>query len=162
MPRCNRYMRTLHPIYKHLPTHALLPKTSLEIDGMSQTAPTTAAVRAQLASILESTAFRDSERHRKLLTFLVESTLRGEADGLKEFVIAAEVWGRDTSFDPRIHSTVRVEIGRLRARLDRYYAAAGAEDPIRLRIPTGGYVVVFESSGEPSPTEQIDRFEILE
>jgi len=94
---------------------------------------------------MAAAAFKDSERHRRLLAFLVETSLRGEADGLKEFVIAAEVWGRDVSFDPRIHSTVRVEVGRLRARLARHYAADGANDPIRFRIPTGGYAVIFES-----------------
>jgi hypothetical protein len=100
--------------------------------------PETLAVRLQLRTLLASEAFRESERHRRLLEFLVESTLRGEADGLKEFVIAVEVRGRDVSFDPRIHSTVRVEVGRLRSRFVRYYAQAGAQDPIRFLIPTGG------------------------
>jgi len=121
------------------------------------------AVRTQLRALKASEAFRDSDRHRRLLEFLVESTLRGEAAGLKEFVIAAEVWGRDVSFDPRIHSTVRVEVGRLRARLQRHYAQAGAQDAIRFRIPTGGYAVVFES-GSPAPSSQPGgepRFEML-
>ena len=82
---------------------------------MSQSAYNPSSVRAQLRAVLERGTFRDSERHSRLLEFLVESTLAGKADGLKEFVIAAEVWGRDISFDPRIHSTVRVEVGRLRA-----------------------------------------------
>jgi hypothetical protein len=102
------------------------------------------AVRTQLRALMGAPSFRDSERHRRLLEFLVESTLRGEADGLKEFVIATEVWGRDVSFDPRIHSTVRVEVGRLRSRLKKYYASAGMQDPIRFRIPVGGYAVLFE------------------
>jgi serine/threonine protein kinase/WD40 repeat protein len=113
-------------------------------------------VRAQLAQVVSGNAFRESERHRRLLEFLVDTTLRGEADGLKEFVIAAAVWGRDVSFDPRIHSTVRVEVGRLRARLERYYSGEGARDPIHFRIPTGAYGVVFErASADLSSPQQI-------
>ena len=111
---------------------------------MSAAASNPSAVRAQLALLEDSGVFRDSARHRRLLAFLVEATLKGEADGLKEFVIAAEVWDRDVSFDPRIHSMVRVEVGRLRARLERYYAGEGAQDDLRFSIPVGGYRVVFD------------------
>jgi hypothetical protein len=120
------------------------------------------AVREHLATILASTSFRDSERHRKLLEFLVDATLRGEAGPMKEFVIAAEVWGRGTSFDPRIHSTVRVEVGRLRSRLDRYYSTEGAGDSVRFTIPTGGYAVVFDPGSPPQEPPDNSRFEILE
>jgi Tol biopolymer transport system component len=119
---------------------------------MNKDTPNPAAVRSQLAALMAGGAFRDSERHRRLLEFLVETTLRGEADGLKEFVIAAEVWGRDVSFDPRIHSTVRVEVGRLRARLGRHYAGEGSRDSIRFRIPTGGYAVVFDQANASPAT----------
>lgn len=131
---------------------------------MSESAANPTAVRAQLRRVLEQGAFRDSERHRRLLEFLVESTLEGRAGEIKEFVIAAEVWGRDVSFDPRIHSTVRVEVGRLRTRLDRYYGREGAQDAIRFRIPTGGYAVVFEGTAPApvAPQQETSRFEILE
>jgi hypothetical protein len=94
-----------------------------------------------LALLAASNAFRDSARHRRLLEFLVGTTLKGESDGLKEFVIAAEVWDRNVSFDPRIHSMVRVEVGRLRTRLERYYSGEGAHDDLRFSIPVGGYRV---------------------
>jgi serine/threonine protein kinase/Flp pilus assembly protein TadD len=131
---------------------------------MSQQFTNPEFIRAQLRSVLASSSFRDSERHRRLFEFLVESTLTGKSDDLKEFVIAAEVWGRDVSFDPRIHSTVRVEVGRLRTRLERYYAGEGAEDSFRFRIPTGGYAVVFETgdSAPVAPKPESTRFEMLE
>ncbi len=97
---------------------------------MMESTPDPAAVRAQLSAVTAGSGFRDSELHRRLLKFLVETTLRGEGDSLKEFVVAAEVWGRDVSFDPRIHSMVRVAVGRLRARLRHHYAGEGANDPI--------------------------------
>jgi hypothetical protein len=77
---------------------------------MSAAASNPSAILAQLGVLEASSAFRESARHRRLLAFLVETTLKGEADGLKEFVIAAEVWDRNVSFDPRIHSMVRVEV----------------------------------------------------
>jgi tetratricopeptide (TPR) repeat protein len=133
------------------------------------------AVRTQLRALMATDAFRESERHRRLLEFLVESTLRGEADTLKEFVIATEVWGRDVSFDPRIHSTVRVEVGRLRTRLKKHYAGTGARDAVRFRIPVGGYEVLFETGpaaadSDPPASRPEDssggrdesRFEMLE
>jgi serine/threonine protein kinase len=131
---------------------------------MSQSTSNPALVRSQLRALLETSTFRDSERHRRLLEFLVESTLAGKAGSLKEFVIAAEVWGRDISFDPRIHASVRVEVGRLRTRLERYYATEGAQDQVRFRVPTGGYAVVFEeSTAAATPVvSEGSRFEILE
>jgi serine/threonine protein kinase/tetratricopeptide (TPR) repeat protein len=141
---------------------------------MSTAASNPSAVRAQLAVLASSAAFRDSARHRRLLEFLVETTLKGEADGLKEFVIAAEVWDRNVSFDPRIHSMVRVEVGRLRTRLERYYAGQGAHDDLRFSIPVGGYRVVFDGDASEGPTSipasnpssipasPADRFQLVE
>ena len=137
---------------------------------MNAAASNPSAIRTQLAVLESSNAFRESARHRRLLAFLVETTLKGEADGLKEFVIAAEVWDRNISFDPRIHSMVRVEVGRLRTRLERYYAGDGAQDDLRFSIPVGGYRVVFDSVASGSapstpagiPTSTADRFQLVE
>jgi len=132
---------------------------------MTDGSMTPTEIRTQLRLLLATPSFRESERHRRLLEFLVESTLRGEADGLKEFVIAAEVWGRDVSFDPRIHSTVRVEVGRLRTRLKKHYATAGSHDPVWFRIPVGGYTVLFDAgptSADAAAAKEESRFEMLE
>jgi serine/threonine protein kinase/Flp pilus assembly protein TadD len=137
---------------------------------MSAAASNPSAILAQLGVLEASSAFRESARHRRLLAFLVETTLKGEADGLKEFVIAAEVWDRNVSFDPRIHSMVRVEVGRLRTRLERYYAAEGAHDDLRFSIPVGGYRVLVDSgvpgSAPSSPVSLASgaagRFQLVE
>ena len=137
---------------------------------MSAAASNPSAIRTQLAVLEASNAFRESARHRRLLAFLVETTLKGEADGLKEFVIAAEVWDRNVSFDPRFHSMVRVEVGRLRTRLEKYYAGEGARDDLRFSIPVGGYRVSFDggvSESAPSspasvPPGAAGRFQLVE
>ncbi|MEO1201922.1 MAG: tetratricopeptide repeat protein [Pseudomonadota bacterium] len=95
--------------------------------------------------ILASDMFVSSRRMREFLDFLVSEAVQGRADRLKEMVIGTAVFGRDESFDPRVDSIVRVEAGRLRSKLRDYYAVPGADDPIVIRIPKGGYAPVFES-----------------
>ena len=79
----------------------------------------------QLARVLGSETFRRSERSSALLRFVVERTLAGGADHLKEYTLGVEALGRATSFDPRTDPIVRAEASRLRDRLVRYYDAEG-------------------------------------
>lgn len=79
----------------------------------------------------------------RLLRFLVERTLDGRADEIKEYVLGVEVFDRGGGYDPRLDSIVRVEVRRLRSKLDEYYLADGAADPVRIRIPRGSYVPEF-------------------
>ena len=106
--------------------------------------PTPEEVRAQLERLLASEALATSSRLRRFLSFIVERTLDGEGQKLKEYAVGIEVFDRDDQYDPRIDSIVRVEAGRLRARLDEYYRQAGLADAVIVRIPRGGYVPVFE------------------
>jgi len=101
------------------------------------------AVRDQLKRILSSAAFADSERLCALLSFLVEQTLLGHGDELKESVAAVEVFGRAAGFDPKSDSLVRVQMRNLRRRLDQYYAGPGSRDPVRIELPRGTYVPEF-------------------
>jgi adenylate cyclase len=80
---------------------------------------------------------------------VVERTLAGEADQLKEYSVGVEVFDRDDKYDPRLDSIVRVEAGRLRSRLDEHYNGEGAASPIRISLPRGGYVAQFERRVEP-------------
>lgn len=100
-------------------------------------------VRAELDRILASAPFANSQRSQRFLTYVVEATLKNVDESLKEFAIAVDVFGRNTSYDPSVDATVRVEAGRLRSRLRDYYAEAGHNDPIILEMPKGGYRVNF-------------------
>jgi len=53
------------------------------------------------------------------------------------------VFGREESFDPQTDPVVRLEAGRLRRDLERYYLTAGRDDPILIEVPKGAYVPVF-------------------
>jgi adenylate cyclase len=88
--------------------------------------------------------FAGAARLSRFLGYIVEGTCRGDADQLKEFVIGTDVFDRDARYDPRLDSVVRVEAGRLRSKLAEYYAGPGANDPIVITVPRGGYVPVIE------------------
>ena len=106
--------------------------------------PAPDAIRVQLDRILASEPFANSDRLRRFLRYVVERTLAGEGDRLKEYVIGAEVFDRGDRYDPRLDSIVRVEAGRLRAKLDEYYVGPGASDALLIRLPRGGYAPAFE------------------
>ncbi len=110
-------------------------------------------VRAELGRILASELFARSERLSRLLRFIVGQTLEGKGDSLKEYVLGLEVFDRDTSFDPRADTIVRVQARRLRAALTEYYSGPGKDDPVIIDLPKGGYVPVFrqrERAGDPT------------
>lgn len=115
--------------------------------------PTPDEIRAALGRILASPRFANAERLSRFLRYIVEQTLAGAADGLKEFVVATAVFDRDASYDPRIDAVVRVEAGRLRSRLAEYYAEHGSAEPIRIHVPKGGYVPAFERRRDVLPPQ---------
>jgi len=102
-----------------------------------------AEVREQLERILADFATSGASRRSRLLRYLVEQVLEDRAESLKESIIATEVFDRAPGYDPQIDSVVRVEVGRLRARLAEYYEKAGAEAQVRIEIPRGAYRPVF-------------------
>ncbi len=125
-----------------------------ESNGVS---PTEEQVREELMRVLASQEFRSSKRSQAFLRFVVEHTLNGDADALKERTIGIEVFGRPTSYDPSDDATVRVKAGEVRKRLVLYYSTQGAADPLRIEMPPGTYVPVFHAAlaapPEPHPAE---------
>jgi hypothetical protein len=67
---------------------------------------------------------------------------------LKEYKIATEVFGRSSDFDPQLDSIIRVQAGRLRSKLSKYYETEGANDPIVVELPKGSYVLSFHHHGK--------------
>jgi hypothetical protein len=104
---------------------------------------TPAEVREELARILNSQEFRSSHRSKEFLTYVVENTLAGHGDMLKERTIGIDVYGRPASYDPADDATVRVKAGEVRKRLDRYYVSEGRTDGLRIELPAGTYTPVF-------------------
>ncbi|MGA7244430.1 MAG: malectin domain-containing carbohydrate-binding protein [Terracidiphilus sp.] len=100
--------------------------------------------RAELATLLEAKEFVRAPKLAHLLSYLCEKYFAGEANQIKEYSIALEVFQRRESFDQDSDSIVRVEANRLRKRLAEYYAGAGASHQVRITIPVGQYVPRFE------------------
>lgn len=106
-------------------------------------APKPEQVRQELTRILSSVSFSRSKRLSRFLSFVVEQALAGNRGRLKEYVIGVEVFGRQESFDPRLDPIVRVEAGRLRAKLQHYYRNEGRDHGIRIDCMKGCYSPVF-------------------
>jgi TolB-like protein len=100
-------------------------------------------IRAQLNRILASAEFSVPERVRQFLIYVVNQTLSGHADRIKAYTVAIEVFGRDANFDMQNDPVVRIEAGRLRHALERYYLLGGSAEPVIIEIPKGGYVPRF-------------------
>ena len=109
-------------------------------------------IRAALDRIVASDMLRQSPQLAAFLRFIVETTLRGEASWIKGYTIALEALGRDDGFDPQTDPIVRVEAGRLRRALQRYYSGPGAKDRIVIEVARGHYVPSFHRRlEEPVP-----------
>ena len=108
-----------------------------------------------LERVLGSETFGRSERARDLLRYLIEREQAGEADRLKGFAVAMDVFGKDAAFDPSTDAVVRVQAGRLRDLLDQYYAGEGAADPWRIVIERGSYVPAYRASA-PAPGKALN------
>ncbi|THK37778.1 hypothetical protein EHS39_12010 [Ensifer sp. MPMI2T] len=106
--------------------------------------------RAETERLLDDARFHATERHKKLLKYLVDEYLAGRSAAVKAYSIAVDVFGRPSSFDPNIDPIVRVEVSRLRAALARYYETVGQRAPLRIELPRGNYRPQFIAlSGAP-------------
>ena len=110
-----------------------------------------AEVRRHLENVLGSQEFLRSQRHSSVLRHLVEQTLAGKADRLREYDLGVDCFGRGEQFDPRTDTIVRVELTRLRNRLEKYYAGQGGQDRWRIELHRGSYVPIFTPSAASSP-----------
>lgn len=125
---------------------------SAQVNVLSSRGPTADEICRQVERILGSEEFHAPKRGRNFLEFVVNETLAGRSGFLKAFTIANVVFGREASFDPQNDPVVRIEAGRIRKALERYYLVAGRADEVIITVPKGGYVPHFEyAQGLPLP-----------
>lgn len=101
-------------------------------------------ILAHLSDVLTDRRFASADRISRFLRHVVERTLDGRAEEIKETVIATEVYGRSSDYDPKTDSIVRVEASRLRQKLRNYYEQEGQDARVRIHLPPGAYVPSFE------------------
>jgi hypothetical protein len=117
-------------------------------------------LREEVNRILASRAFRDRDTLRHLLEYLVQQTLDGTAGSLKEYVIGVDVFGKPAGYDPQDDASVRVQIGKLRRKLEEYYLDEGVADSLHIQLPKRHFGIVVdrkppvEPAPAPPPPEQ--------
>ena len=89
-------------------------------------------MRRQVEQILSSPDFDASRRSQEFLRFIVEEALAGRGEELTQSAIATGVFGRRDDFDAVVDPIVRIQAGRLRRSLERYYLLSGKHDPVRI------------------------------
>src|SRR5580692_9235396 len=103
------------------------PQTQLERD----------AILRELQEVLASPHFSNSKRYPALLKYIVENTLAGKADLLKERTLGVEVFDRSPTYDTNTDTVVRYTAGEVRKRLQLYYHERGQAAQIRISLPAG-------------------------
>ena len=116
--------------------------TRLDVPWLPVTPDEKEAVQEQLGRVLASHAFRNSQRYPALLRYVVEQTLAGASDQLKERTLGVAVFRRAPDYDTNADPVVRVTAGEVRKRLAQYYGEHGSE--LRIALPSGSYVPQFQ------------------
>jgi hypothetical protein len=123
-----------------------------------------AQVRLHLNELLSSAPFRNSPKCSAFLQYVVEASLAGLETGLKERLIAIDVFGREPEFETANDPIVRVKAGEVRKRLAQYYQGCPAAAPLHIELLPGSYAPVFhwmeeqkEPSAEASPAIAVPK-----
>ena len=129
------------------------------------------AVREQLDLIVQDHAFRTSKRSVQFLRYVVEQTLSGGADQIKERTIGVDVFGRPPSYDTAADHVVRTAAIELRKRLAVYYNDERHRSELRISFVHGSYVPQFllpsldtppQRSAAPPSAGDLERLAMLE
>jgi len=105
--------------------------------------PDSTAVLEQLERILATPLFQHSKRYPAFLRHVVEQTLHGAGDQLKERTLGVAVFRRTPDYDTSADPVVRNTASEVRKRLEEYYSEVGRETELRITLPAGAYVPEF-------------------
>jgi hypothetical protein len=103
-------------------------------------------VRQQMNRLLETSHFKNSKRYPLLLRFIVEETLEGRGEFLKERLIGIRVFDRPADYDTAEDPVVRVTIAEIRKRIAQYYYEEAHDAEMRIELLPGRYVPEFRPS----------------
>ena len=134
---------------------------SAAIAKVEQALPHADVIRAHLNEVLNSAALRGSHRSREFLNHVVECALSEKWERLKERSLGIDVFSRDTCYDTRADSIVRVTASDVRRRLTQYYSECAQVPAFRIELPAGSYIPEFDGFGGlvvPIPYEHSRRF----
>lgn len=122
-------------------------------DGAHEIAGST--VQQTLTEIFHSAPFRSSKQSQHLLQYIVDQTLAGHGELLKERLIGVNVFGRRPDYDTNEDPIVRARAGEVRKRLAQFYLGDGSKSGLRIEISPGSYHAIFielpQYPAAPSP-----------
>ena len=125
----------------------LVPQGWEAMERTEGTAAISESIHPQVERILSDQLFHNSKRYSDLLRYIVDRTLEGKHECLKERIIGIEVFGRSPDYDTTVDSIVRGAAAEVRKRLTRYYQENGHEHELRIELPIRSYVAEFKQSG---------------
>ena len=129
------------------PMHAVVEENGLWIPA---TEAEKEQVRKQMNRLLESSHFRNSRRYPALFRFLVEETLEGRGEFLKERLLGVHVFDRPADYDTASDPIVRVTIAEIRKRIAQYYHEPAHQSEMRIEMLSGHYAPEFRPHQAPS------------
>ena len=106
---------------------------------------------ALVGRIIASSHFGKSVQLRELLLYLAKQAIVSPSEDVTEQEIGWRVLGRRQDYNPQADNIVRVQIRRLRQKLEEYFASEGAGESFVISIPKGRHVLRFDPRAEPSP-----------
>jgi adenylate cyclase len=119
--------------------------------------PPAESIQHQVNRILTSPEFKATGVQKSFLTYVVETELAGRSHEIKGYTVATQVFGRGEDFNQATDPIVSIQANKLRRALERYYLVAGQNDPIRIDIPKGTYVPVFQQQNHPSSEQPLQK-----
>ena len=114
-------------------------------------------IRVQLHRILESRFFRSSKRCSVFIQRVVEHSLSGSPEPLKERTLGIHVFSREPTYDTAVDPIVRVTAGEVRRRLGQYYAEEAHHTELRIDLPPGSYAPSYTHPHPPAPPPEPAR-----
>ena len=101
--------------------------------------------------VVASRSFSKAARLSTFLIYVADRALRGREDEITEQQVGVHVFGRPTDYNPGDDNIVRGSARQLRQRLALFYQEEGQGETIRIEVPRGGYVPVFETIAADAP-----------
>src|SRR5580698_6460750 len=109
-------------------------------------------VRQQMNRLLETTHFKNSRRYPAVFRFIVEETLEGRGEFLKERLLGIRVFNRAPDYDTAEDPIARVTIAEIRKRIAQYYHEEAHEDEMRIELMPGRYEPEFYPRRSRAPS----------
>ena len=113
-------------------------------------------VLAALRELVNSPDFPATARNRRFLEYVVRCALDSCFEKIGGYQVATEVYGRPATFDPATDPIVRIEAAKLRRDLETYYLKSGSRSAVRITLPRGGYIPVFDRQARREEAASLD------